>query len=340
MLRLLCRFPAINRPVGCIGTRWNSTVVKSHPFESALLQSGRYEIFLPDSPCLYQFDDETRRLVKYERLESSKITDWQNLPDGEINATNLIDAFEKMLKYSKSNGVSLTDEQFDQFVDRFTAYMTNFNGNELLRALQLFAKAELTKELVVQRNYVELHRAFDRQSTIQIAEMHVDQFMYLCSIWLEIPFYAKTYFTVCVSRLFNRRFKTMKPTQLPMAAYYLSRLQRPVDEVRELENHFNNAFDEMQIEDLAMMAWAFGKNESKLENVELRDRIFKHLAQYDISKVEGSVLIKITPVNNIMIKLQFSNFSEIHLLSFFIVFGKECNAIECARNIDDSKKCA
>lgn len=295
MLRLLCRFPSM-RSVECIGTRWNSTVVESHPFENTLQSVGRYEIFLPNSVYLYQFDDETRRLVKYEQLESSKIADWQHLPDGEINATNLINAFEKMVKYSKTNSVSLTDERFDQFIDRFIACMTKFTSNELLRALQLFANAELTKELMVQRNYVELHRAFDRQSTIQLAEMHANQFLFLCSIWLEIPWHTKTYFTVCISRLINRRFKTMKSTQLSLAAYYLSRLQRPVDEIREIEDYFNSNFDKMQIEDMAMMAWAFEKNAAKLQNVELRDKFFEYLTQYDFSKLGESVLHKISPV--------------------------------------------
>lgn len=245
---------------------------------------------------IYQYDEESKRLTEWHAAPTSTTSDWQHLPADEIRAERYIDAFSTMLDYSRAQEMPLTDERFDQFIDRFIGQMSGFSTNELLRAIQMFARAGLTKELMVQRNYVELHRAFDRRCTIELACLQPNQCIFLCSIWEQIPFNRKTYFATCASRVLNRRFGTMAASELGLAAFYLARLKRPVDEIRELENHFDRTINEMTIEDIAMMAWAFERNDAKIENLKLRDKLFTRLVTLKPSEFSVSVLHKLCPV--------------------------------------------
>lgn len=245
---------------------------------------------------IYQYDGESKRLTEWHAAPTSTTSDWQHLPADEIRAERYIDAFRTMLDYSRAQEMPLTDERFDRFIDRFIEQMPGFCTNELLRAIQMFARAGLTRELMVQRNYVELHRAFDRRSTIELACLQVNQCIFLCSIWLEIPFNRKTYFAMCASRVLNRRFGMMAASELGLAAFYLARLKRPVDEIRELENHFDRTINEMTIEDIAMMAWAFEQNDAKIENLKLRDKLFTRLVTLRPNEFSLSVLNKLCPV--------------------------------------------
>lgn len=300
MLRIVARFSGIKKKIAYTSkNRFSTLVKKSQHFERHLEQNKRYEVFSPSATNIFEYDEESKRLVKWEKSPSSPIIDWQHLPADDSRTECYVDAFRTMLSYSKAEQIPLTNECFDQFIDRFIVQMSRFSANQLLRAVQMFAQAKPTRELMVQRNYVELHRAFDRQSTIQLANLHINQCLFLCSIWLEITFHRKTHFAVCVSRLFNRRFPSMTVSELALAAYYLTRLSRPVDEIRELENHFDKAIDEMTIVDIAMMAWAFERNEAKIENMKLRDKLFTHLAKFEASQFDANMMHKLCPVRSI-----------------------------------------
>lgn len=325
MQRIVFHLRHIKRPNEYVQVNRYATLVQKHAFDKHLAESKQFGMFRADTGNLYKFDDETRRLVEWTKNDLNTGTDWQASPAALIDTKHLLTAFDQMVKYSIDQQISLTHTCFDQFIDQFIARMPQFGINDLICSLQIFARTKLTRELIAQRNFIELHRAFDRHSTIELPKLQMNQVLFLCSVWLEIPFHGKTWFAVCASRWINRRFKTMNTSELALAAYNLTRLARPIDEVRELEQFFNKNLSSMTPEEIAMVTWAFERNATKLENLELRSRFFQRLAQCDSSGLSEVVLGRILPVCKFHFKLIImklvKNDTKIGLLSNFSIFS-------------------
>ncbi|XP_055319239.1 uncharacterized protein LOC129576975 [Sitodiplosis mosellana] len=256
------------------------------------LNSGRHRMFRKESTIIYQFDDETRNLTTWQCPHSLKNVDWKQSTN-DYNNDQMISAFESFLNYSLDNDCPLSDTQFDEFVDIFCARLQEFGLNELIRALQIYARFPWDRLQLKQRNYIDLFHAFDQACTIQSEDLLPDQLLFISSIWMTIPSSKKTWVSALISRLLNRYMKNMSAPEMAQALYYINCMTRPIEDIRAFENLLETTIDDMTLEELSTVLWTFIRLETKIEKQELRDKLFNYLEKKDLSHLPEGQLTKI-----------------------------------------------
>lgn len=257
--------------------------------------SDRYKTFQRHSQFLYEFDSETRNLTKWDSPINQDV-DWEQ-PANNLTNDELICAFENLTNYCTANKLSLSDTQFDQFIDSFIDRLQDFSLNEVIRGLQIFAKIDMSKHIVKQRNYIDLFQAFDQACTVKSLELLPDQLLYLSSIWLDIPCTKHTYIAQLIARLLNRYMKSMSPSEVAQSLFFINCTSQPIDDIRRFENIFEEIMDQMTLHEFTTVMWTFIRLETKMEKQELREKYFNYLERHDLSTLDEPELTKILIVN-------------------------------------------
>lgn len=259
--------------------------------------SDRHKHFLKDSKVLYQFDDETKNLIRYECVQfGSHQIDWTQTT-ANLNNSELICAFDSLLNCCQSNEISLSEERFDGFIDDFIKRLPNFSLNELIQVVQSFVRYPLDRHLIRQRNWIELFQALDQACTIQAADLLPEQLLFVSSIWLDIPLAKRTWFTVLASRLLNRHLKGMSAPEIAQALFFINCMSQPLKDIRAFENIFEENIDHLTLEEFASVLWTFIRLETKVEKQELKHKFFNYLEQQDFSRLNDPYLAKILVVS-------------------------------------------
>lgn len=300
MLRSLSRLHLLNQPLVrfCSVKYGNSSahIKERDIMRNYFLNSGRHSMFRKESTVVYQFDDETRNLTRWESPNSEKTVEWDQ-PLKNYNNEKLICAFENCLNYSLKNNIPLSDAQFDEFVDVFTKRLQKFSVNEMIRALQIFARYPFDRLQLRERNYIDLFYAFDQASTIQSEDLLPDQLLFISSIWMAIPSSKKAWISILMARLFNRYMKTMSAPEMAQALYYINCMTQPIEDIRALENVFEKTIDDLTLEEFSTVLWTFIRLDTKIEKQELRNKFFNYLEKQDLSQLCESQLAKVLIVN-------------------------------------------
>lgn len=256
---------------------------------------GYYKIFNKNSVILHQFDDETHNLVAWEKPKSAISLQWNKLPPTYTN-DELIEAFADLINYSVSNNINLSDPMFDYFIGEFTETLLEFTTNEIIRAIQIFARAPLEKTWILQRNYIELYMAFDQAITIKAVNMLPEQVIFLSSIWKCMPLAKKTYLSLLLTHLLNRYFRNMDAQQLSQALHFINILNKPIEDIPALENIIETRMDAMSLQELATVVWTFNRIETKIQKTALKTKIYNHLEKQDLSQLDYKFLVQILNV--------------------------------------------
>lgn len=261
------------------------------------LNRDRYKAFCKKSSIFYQIDDETHNIVEWKKPLSynSKMVEWNNLPENYTN-DQLIGAFEDMLDYSVANNKKLSDPIFDYFIDEFTENVEQFTINQLLWAIQAFAKLQLDKQLMLQQNYIELYIAFDQAFTIKSSNLLPDQAIFLSSLWKCLPIAKKTFFSSLLGRLLNRYLRHMNAQQLSQSMNFLNNLSKPIENIPAFENFFYANLDDMNLQELAIVLWTFNRTDMKIQKTELRNKLYEYVHKQDLSQLDDRFLIQILNV--------------------------------------------
>lgn len=254
------------------------------PKDRYLLESRRFKIFGKHSSIVHEIDQESRQLVAWTSAPVQGDQSWRHVPDHCTNST-LIDAFEQMLAYSSNASRPLSEPCFDRFTDQFVTSLPTFSANQLLRAVQLFARHPIDWQSCRQRNYIELHMAMDQQSTIQASHFTNDQLIFMASIWLRLPNAVESYLAQRVCRLLNRNIKTMSARQLVPTLYYLRSFRRKVEDFGVLQMVLGRTMDDMTIEEIAIVVGALAQYAAKLSSAEWRAKFVERLMAEDLSQL-------------------------------------------------------
>lgn len=254
-------------------------------------KSNRHQMYRKDSKCVYQFDDETRHITigKFPKLQ--QIIEWDHVET--YNNNELIHAFESLLNYTIAQNISLTDNQFDQFIDHFCNRLQNFTLNDLIRAFQVFAKYPMDKKTIRQRNYIELFHAMDQACTIQSIDLLPEQLLFISSIWMEMPCAKRTQFSSLIKRLFDRYMKSMNAPQLAQTLLYMNEMKLQIDDIRAFENIFDKIIVDMTPQEFVTVLWTFIRIDEKIEKPELRNKYFDYLEKNDINQLNDSEMGKV-----------------------------------------------
>lgn len=258
--------------------------------------SNRHNFFQAESKFLYQFDDETKNIAQFEEVHLEQDFDW-NQKITNLSNSELIRAFESLLNHCCTNNVSLSEEQFDGFIDGFVQRLQNFTLNEVIEVLQSFARYPLDRIQLRQRNWIELFQAIDQACTIKAADLLPAQLLFISSIWLSIPLAKKSWFTVLVSRLLYRYLKDITAPEMAQALFFINCMAQPIEDIRAFENIFEKNIADLSVEEFATVLWTFIRLETKVEKQELKSKFFDYMEKQDFSQLEDPYFSKILIVS-------------------------------------------
>lgn len=258
--------------------------------------SNRHKFFQAESKYLYQFDDETKNVTQFEEVHLEQDFDWnQNITN--LSDSELIRAFESLLNHCRTNNVSLSEEQFDGFIDGFVQRLQNFTLNEVIEVLQSFARYPLDRIQLRQRNWIELFQAIDQACTIKSVDLLPAQLLFISSIWMSIPLAKKSWFTVLVSRLLYRYLKEVSAPEMAQALFFINCMAQPIDDIRAFENIFEKNIENLSVEEFATVLWTFIRLETKVEKQELKSKFFEYMEKQDFSQLDDPYFSKILIVS-------------------------------------------
>lgn len=267
-------------------------------FSNLFANRERYKIFQKNSSHVYEFDEETRNITVWQSPKSSEPTStWDQPAITSYNNDELISAFENLLKFSKTNGIPLSDSRFNEFVDTFTQRLDDFSLNQTIRALQYFLRYSMHRDSIQQPNYIELFQAFDQACTIKSQDLLPDQLLFISSMWINVPFARKTYTVQLLSRLFNRYMRTFNAPQMTQALFFSNSMAQEIGDVRALENVLERNIDDLSIEELSSVLWTFGRLDTKIEKHELKQKFFAYLENQDLGRLSDRHLATVLIVN-------------------------------------------
>lgn len=299
-------------------------------------QSDRYKTFKRDSRLVHQFDNETRGLTTWNSTIAQQGVDW-NQPTDNLTNEELLCAFESLINHCCANKISLSVTDFDEFIDNFITRLPHFSLNETINALQVFTRIDLNKNLIKERNYIELFQAFDQACTIQLTDLLPDQLLFISSIWLEIPSSKRTYTAQLLSRLFNRYMKTMSAPEIGQSLLYINCMSQQIEDIRQFENIFEDVIDQMTLTEFSTVMWTFNRLDTKFEKQELRAKYFDYLEKQDLSKLHQVQLAKILIVTTLF-KIKCANRIYGNLFYFSLIDYIQNDSTKCStvRSMDEN----
>lgn len=267
-------------------------------------ENEKYTIFDINNKNLYQFDDLSGAVIVSNVFQMPSHSNWKN---SSINCSNeeLIKCFQNVLTYCIDENISLSSEDFDKFLDKLTHQLNQFSTNELICALQIFAKLQLLlKDRFPNkiRNYAELFIAFDQACTIKANDWNINQLLYVCSIWCRIGNARKSFLAKFFGRLFDRKAKTMNAQQVAESIFYMLHLDRQIEDIRKFENIFYKNIDSMTMEELSILCRHFVQIDAKIEKPELRRKMFEILQNHDFNQFNETLLISILLITQKMVQ--------------------------------------
>lgn len=307
MFRLVSRLIQQRHPIRNWCSHGSSLADKrATSFQNVLsfVQSDRYTVFNRDSPEWYQIDEETKKLITFDPPKVKETVSWDR---EQLNSSNdhLIYRFESLLNHCSANGISLSETEFNEFVDDFIERLPAFNLNQLILALQIFAKSSIEPKIVRQPNYIELFHAFDQACTIKSVDLLPKHLLFISSIWLKIPNAKLTFFTRLMNRLFNRYMKNMTAPEVVQAVHYLNSMSQRFEDIRAFENVFENIIDDLTLEEFSSILQTFVRLNTKLEKQEMRDKFFDYLSKQDLNPLSDGSLVRILIVSLTLLALVY-----------------------------------
>lgn len=295
---------------------FTSTTITRDPDYEFFNQNTKYNVFDRQSDKFYQFDHETRSILRDKLFLSAKRNiHWTNIPSDCTNS-ELIQTFADIVDYCKATKTSLTTQQFDEFVDRFVAQSVQFTSNDVILSLQLLNRYPMRTYSTTRRNLMELFIALDQMCVSKSQSWNLDQMLFVCSIWHNIPQAALSQFASQFNRVVLLCLDVMTKSQWIQALYLMRCLGCTFEEYDSsmIEVHFERFLDEMTVGEASIVCGIFKYLDRALKNTKLKLKIFDFLQKSDADTLNDSLLSNILWVSklllhsNLLFSLKFNHF--------------------------------
>lgn len=235
--------------------------------------------------------------------------DWLN--SAECTNEELIERLLFVGNYCLHKNVLLTSTTFDTVVDNFCQKLPNFNENEIIASLQVFAKMPISEFTLNDRNFTELFMALDDHCGFCIRNWNCDQLLTIWDIWVTIPHMKASKFIKTVGRRFLQFTHGMTPQQYVQCMDNLAKLRRFVDEKTPFMKHFEQKIDELSAEEVGIVCGVLDLNDSgRLTKLDLVENIMnKIIAEDNLDAVSNKSLYN---------SLSVMTFNAAFLFSFYL----------------------
>lgn len=303
MLKIIKFRSLLTRYTPCTfySTQSSATVINSVPKKVQVFikeydyfhTNKKYPTFEKHDSRFFSFHDKDIIWVP-DKVSTFKMNN--NNRSGQAEHINLINKFHETLKQLEANNTSITSPELNDFIDEFTDKLQKFGPNELLTALQIFARFHWEDFTHQTPNFVELFMAFDQMCAKNAVHWDFDQLLLVCDLWTIIPTAQRSMFITIAVNTFNRRLKYLTTPQLIQAIHYMNILDRRILEIRGFELKFLQIVDTLTLEELSIVCKLFSKVGS-IQNTELTEKILKFLLENNITGLDDKFLVGIIKVS-------------------------------------------
>lgn len=214
---------------------------------------------------------------------------WSSLTNDDI-----LEHLRMIGSYCRSNGMLISDERFDKFVDICTERCFDFTDEQLIKSLQILIHYPQTKA-PSSRNFVELWKALDDACVERLDRWSYDKILYLCDHWHMLNLGKINSFNVKGSLKMGKKLRKLPSHQLIQILFYLNIKRSAILEMFEFETNLVNSIDELNLNEIAVVCMGFFKTQTKLKTPELIGKIFQRLT-CEIGTVHDMALTSILKV--------------------------------------------
>lgn len=193
-----------------------------------------------------------------------------------LTTDDILEHLRMIGSYCKNNGVMLSDERFDKFVDICTERCFHFTDDQLIKSLQILIHYPQTRT-PKSRNFVELWSALDEACVERIGQWDFDKILYLCDHWHMLNLGRLNLFNMKGSLKIGRKLRKLPSHQLVQIMFYVNIKRSPLVEMFEFETNLMKSIDELSLNEIAIMCMGFFKTQTKLKTPDLVANIFKRL---------------------------------------------------------------
>lgn len=283
-------------------TRLNYSIVANKVTFKTQIINGLEDKYRYDraSNALLQFDSSAMLLDKIslnvERVDALDL-DWLNAPS-TTNAERL-ERFNRLTSYLASNSeqISITSTDFDAFIDQFTDRMSEFNENEVVAGLQIFARMPLERPRMSTRNFRELFMAFDDNTARCAMNWDYDKRLAVCGIWSVIPLARKCKYITMVCNKFEARMNELTARQFVPAIFYMNALNHIIEDLPKFERNFNRLINDLTIDEIGLVCYAANRKDYRLTNSQLVGNILRRFVTDPLDDVKDIALIQLVKVS-------------------------------------------
>lgn len=305
---LVSKYPALPRNFARFSSRKSESLTYGHfaqffsakEFACEVVQCKdsvfRFDI---DAPTIFQFDSgSATNTFCVPSVEIDVVDDvWLNAKDCSHAA--LIERLIYVAAICAKDPNAIQREEFDAFVDSFTANLVDFDENEFIAALQVFSRVPMRESSLNVRNYTELWMAMDDHSAHWAQKWPTDKLMFACDVWMRIPFRRKSSFFHIAHRKLLRRAKTLPPKQFLEAMFIFRSTGKELEEKTPFIKDMERVLDDISVAELATLSRVLDNCDTqRLSKPDLITRVIEKVLHEpnlaDISNRALSSLLKVS----------------------------------------------
>lgn len=212
----------------------------------------------------------------------------------DLSTDDILKHLQMIGSYCNRNGITISDERFDKFVDVCTERCFDFTDDQLTKSLQILIHHPQTSSHR-SRNFVELWTAFDDACVHRINQWNYDKMLYICDHWHMLNLGRCNTFNWVAGRTIGKKLRKLPVHQMIQLMFYINLKREPFLEMIDFETNLLRSVDELSLNEISIMCMGFFKTQTKFRIPELITRIFDRLIR-EIDTVQDIPMVCILKV--------------------------------------------
>lgn len=225
-----------------------------------------------------------------KQVDFGEVSDWK-----AYSAREVLDWFHRVVDACKQDGLCVSDERFDGFVEAMVGRMEQLTDEEIVEVLHLLARIGPETAAVDTRNFVELWNAADRVCLSRVPKWNTEKLLYMADQWYPLRVAKIGRFVGKAVWKTSSRLRKLPRDQLVRAVFYINLTRTPVENMIDIELNLKNNFFDFEIDDIAILCMGFFKTETPIRSVELIERIYQLTIHHskDIKDISLAAILKV-----------------------------------------------
>ncbi|XP_062538533.1 uncharacterized protein LOC134206820 [Armigeres subalbatus] len=223
-------------------------------------------------------------------LDMAEVGNWESL-----TTRDLLDWFHRVADDCKQDGVCISDEGYDGFVEAMVDRMQSLTDEEVVEALGLLARIGPEAHAVDMRNYVQLWNAADRVCLGRVHRWDTQKLLFMADQWYPMRVAKVGKFVGKAMWKISSKLKKLPRDQLVKTVFYINLTRTPVENMIDIEFNLKRNFFDFEIDDISILCMGFFKTETPIRSFELIERIFQLTIHHskDIQDISLTAILKL-----------------------------------------------